>query len=146
MTLLRRRKQNQTINIPIFVAAPFLFLFCTVVRLLSVILGPYSNQPFQAYHRGLDSHLQGLHQLSTRADGVFRSSNDPRKDSHAGRNRGRYSPRGPHDGSWFFLHHKNLPLTRFNQVYRTLMIWQLNYWIIVLPSLTLIGTIGMSSL
>src|ERR1700749_351244 len=31
----------------------------------------------------------------------------------------------------------------FCQIYRTFMIWQSNFWVIIIPSLTLIATIGL---
>jgi len=106
MTLLRKKKDNQTLNIPIFIAAPILFLLSTI-HLLGVMVRTY--KAFVTYPEGPMAYW-GL--LTTPEKTVTQAALVPA-----------------------------IILGDLMAVYRTLMIWAMDFRIIIIPSLTLIATI-----
>lgn len=105
-TLLKKKRLNENLNLPIFIAAPILFFFSTL-------------------------HVIGVWVRTYRAFVTY--------------------PQGP-IAYWGLITSTEKTITQVGQVgaviladlmtvYRTLMIWRLNYWIIIVPSLTFIGTI-----
>lgn len=105
-TLLKKKKLNENLNLPIFIASPILFFFSTL-------------------------HIFGVWVRTYKAFVTY--------------------PQGP-IAYWGLITSTEKTITQVGQVgaviladlmtvYRTLMIWQLNYWVIIIPSITFIGTI-----